>query len=330
MRRRLWDASVSVYVLLIVLLIGCIYDCHGVRYRDFVVPQEVRSGRNATLECQVDTWPKPLYSLAWWKDGAQFYRVAVTKSYHQVEVTAHPLSSSNINFAKLFPLPDVKVEVGRRMGEVVLLEVGVSASGTYTCEVVTDFPTFSQNLLSSNLTVVEPPATKPIISGFKGRYYPGEVLAPNCTILRTHPVPAISWFVNGNQVSGDIIEVRSNPDMTLTVVGRLILRLHKHHFQDGVFNLTCGALVGENLWSATSITARHAHPHRPKEVHLNSIFNHHDRSKLDGTRSINSVDMELSRPYQRLHSGGSSLQTSICKGCYILATSLSSAILLRG
>ena len=43
---------------------------------------------------------------------------------------------------------------GRGLGHVVLEEVGVAASGVYSCEAVADFPSFSQQLVSANLTVV--------------------------------------------------------------------------------------------------------------------------------------------------------------------------------
>lgn len=40
------------------------------------------------------------------------------------------------------------------LGHVVLQEVGVAASGSYSCEAVADFPSFSQHLVTANLTVV--------------------------------------------------------------------------------------------------------------------------------------------------------------------------------
>ncbi|MPC34921.1 hypothetical protein E2C01_028326 [Portunus trituberculatus] len=122
----------------------------GVRIQGVEVPGEVKAGEDVSLKCWVDPWPGPLYSLSWWKDGSQFYRAAVTAS--PISRDKPPSSGS---LATVFPVPGISVKAGGRgLGHVVLEEVGVAASGVYTCEAVADFPSFSQQLVSANLTVV--------------------------------------------------------------------------------------------------------------------------------------------------------------------------------
>ncbi|CAL4182403.1 unnamed protein product, partial [Meganyctiphanes norvegica] len=115
----------------------------------------------------------------------QFYRAAHT---HQPSLHIFPLDT----------LPNVKSGAGG-LGSVVLVNVDVRATGNYTCEAVADFPSFAHHSKSSLFTVLAEPATRPILSGYKHWYYPGELLSINCTILRTHPKPKIVWFFNDRQ-----------------------------------------------------------------------------------------------------------------------------------
>ncbi|XP_050719471.1 uncharacterized protein LOC127000092 [Eriocheir sinensis] len=225
----------------------------GVRIQGVEVPGEVQAGEDVSLRCRVDPWPGPLYSLSWWKDGAQFYRAAVT---------AFPAgrndTPSSGSLATVFPQPGLSVKVGGRgLGHVVLQAVTVAASGLYSCEAVADFPSFSQHLVSANLTVVDPPDTRPVVSGFRVRYRPGDQLTANCTVLRAHPLPTLTWFINSKKIvngSQKVVEVVPEEDLTSTLTGRVSIRLQHSHFVDATFNLTCGARVGAALWTATTIT----------------------------------------------------------------------------
>ncbi|KAK7071586.1 hypothetical protein SK128_020351, partial [Halocaridina rubra] len=273
-------------------------ECEAVNFQNFIVPKEIKAGGNTTLVCDVDPWPGPLYSISWWKDGVQFYRVAVTKSLPEKQSTLG--SSSHLRFARLFPLDGVTLKAGSRLGEVILDKVEAVASGTYTCEAVADFPSFSQNLISANLSVIEPPATRPILSGFKGHYHPGEILTANCTVLRSHPAPVVSWFVNHHMVRGKVLEVTRNDDHLFTLVSRLTLRLKENHFHDKLLNLTCDSRIGEALWSSNSIQASYSpvlkmnHVENQERWHLPSTMDDYMENALEGNLI----------PYQRLHSGG--------------------------
>nr|XP_053639297.1 uncharacterized protein LOC128693556 [Cherax quadricarinatus] len=235
-------------------------EAHGVYIRGVEVPVEAQAGKDVSLRCWVNPWPGQLYSLAWWKDGAQFYRSTAT--------------TSSVALVSLFPLPGLTLKEGSGgLGHVVLERVRVAATGSYTCEAVADFPSFSQHLVPANLTIVDPPDTGPLIAGYKIRYYPGEVLAASCTILRAHPVPAVSWFINSHQVEEgrqEVVEVNPEVDLTFTTTSKLTLRLKRHHFINDVINLTCGAQVGQRLWTSTTITTHRARPHkhtRPRKHH---------------------------------------------------------------
>nr|XP_045606867.1 uncharacterized protein LOC123763651 [Procambarus clarkii] len=258
----------------------------GVHIRGVEVPLEARAGEDVPLRCWVDPWQGPLYSLAWWKDGTQFYRSVLTTSVGSL--------------ASLFPLPGLTVKGGGGgMGHVVLVGVEVAASGTYSCEAVADFPSFSQHLVTANLTVVDPPDTRPVIAGYKTRYYPGEVLAANCTVLRAHPAPTVFWFINGHQVEEgrrEVMEVTLEADLTFTLTARFTLRLKRHHFVNDAVNLTCGAQVGQSFWTTTTVTTRRALPH-----HHHTALNHHLQEPTDDNKSP---------PHFGSHTGGTS--TTCC------------------
>ncbi|XP_063880475.1 uncharacterized protein LOC135111229 [Scylla paramamosain] len=276
--------TVTRFFLFVIVLKGS----RGVRIQGVEVPGEVEAGEDVSLKCWVDPWPGPLYSLSWWKDGSQFYRAAVTASPISRD---EPPSSGSL--ATVFPLPGVSVKTGGRgLGHVVLEEVGVAASGVYTCEAVADFPSFSQQLVSANLTVVDPPDTRPVVSGFRVRYRPGDQLTANCTVLRAHPPPTLTWFINGNKVkegSAEVIEILPEKDLTSTLTGKVSLPLHQSHFVDSAFNLTCGARIGESLWTATTIRG-----HLGQGPYLAS----------SGGNSPTYILGDHSQPFQSLHAGG--------------------------
>ncbi|XP_042217402.1 uncharacterized protein LOC121863005 [Homarus americanus] len=275
----------SVYTLATFILILYSKGSLSVYIRSVEVPKEARAEEDVSLWCLVDPWPGPLYSLSWWKDGSQFYRASVAYSIG--------------NLATVFALPGIKVKAGLGgLGHVVLQRVGVAATGTYVCEAVADFPTFSQHLVTANMTIIDPPATRPILVGYKIRYYPGEVLGVNCTVLRAHPTPVFTWFINGLQVEDgvqEVLEVTQEADLTRTTTARLTLRLKRHHFTNNEVNLTCGARVGHNLWITNSITTQRA---RPRQYH------HHLKKVKGGAGGHTPTN-----PQQSLQVGGSARGT---------------------
>ncbi|CAL4212427.1 unnamed protein product, partial [Meganyctiphanes norvegica] len=111
----------------------------GLRVSGVEVPRHLLVGQRATLKCHVDLEGETLYSLKWWKDGMQFYQFIPNNKPPAVVFTVEGIS---VNPAK------------SGLHEVELLDVQISSSGQYRCEVVAEAPTFTTHHLSANMTII--------------------------------------------------------------------------------------------------------------------------------------------------------------------------------
>ncbi|KAF3426703.1 hypothetical protein E2986_10687 [Frieseomelitta varia] len=104
-----------------------------------VVPEVVQRGQKVILRCHYDLENAPLYSLKWYRGRHEFYR------YTPSEEPA----------TKVFNITGIYVDDGNsNKSQVTLRDVDFALSGTFSCEVTADAPTFSTAYVSKNLTVV--------------------------------------------------------------------------------------------------------------------------------------------------------------------------------
>lgn len=106
------------------------------------VPESPTRGSTVELECRYDLERDQLYSLKWYKDGVEFLRYV-------------PRDRPRI---KVFHIKGLKVDTARSTNTTVVLDnVQHSASGTYSCEVSADAPTFDVASDEKKMVVTERP-----------------------------------------------------------------------------------------------------------------------------------------------------------------------------
>ncbi|XP_046383290.1 uncharacterized protein LOC124153925 [Ischnura elegans] len=150
-----------------------------------MLPAAVQAGDSATLICLYDLEGAPLYSVKWYKGRREFYR------YVPKEVPP----------TKVFPFPGIVVDLSKsNANQVELQDVQLHLSGNFSCEVSADAPAFSTAFVSEQMTVVDLPDRRPIITLEKSSYAVGQRLEANCTSLRSRPVANLTFYVNDVRV----------------------------------------------------------------------------------------------------------------------------------
>ncbi|KOC69498.1 hypothetical protein WH47_08032, partial [Habropoda laboriosa] len=151
-----------------------------------VVPEVVRRGQKVILRCHYDLQNAPLYSLKWYRGRYEFYRYTPSE-----EPTT-----------KFFNVTGIYVDAeNSNKSQVTLRDVDFALSGTFSCEVTADAPTFSTSHVSKNLTVVSVPEGKPVIVSERERYDQGDTLRANCSLPPSKPPAHLSFTLNNAAVS---------------------------------------------------------------------------------------------------------------------------------
>ncbi|XP_031845329.1 uncharacterized protein LOC116432475 [Nomia melanderi] len=153
-----------------------------------IVPEAVQRGQKAILRCHYDLEEAPLYTLKWYRGKHEFYR----------------FTPSEVPATKTFDIHGVNVDVANsNKSQVTLLNVDFGLSGTFSCEVTADAPTFSTASVSKNLTVVYLPMGAPTIKSERERYDPGDTLKANCSLPPSKPPAHLSFTLNNVAVDSN-------------------------------------------------------------------------------------------------------------------------------
>ncbi|XP_064097973.1 uncharacterized protein LOC135209212 [Macrobrachium nipponense] len=182
------SSFVIVLVATVTLLQGV---AQGIRITEIVVPDMIVAGGIGDLECRWKEDGDKLYSVKWYQAAEEFYRYT-PKAYPQLMI---------------FDTPTLDVDVKRSLGgHVVIANVTLDASGPFLCEVSADSPTFHTDSRQANLSVVDLPDTRPIISGVKRPYLPGDWVDITCTSKRSKPPPELSFTIDNEPAQAGWIE----------------------------------------------------------------------------------------------------------------------------
>ncbi|KAL0280496.1 UNVERIFIED_CONTAM: hypothetical protein PYX00_001766 [Menopon gallinae] len=85
--------------------------------------------------------------------------------------------------------------------QVKLNNLDFAASGHFTCTIAIERPIYTKESAPVELTVIEKQREDPKIVVRKAAYTVGEVLELNCTSEPARPTPAVTWLLNGKEVS---------------------------------------------------------------------------------------------------------------------------------
>ncbi|XP_034181140.1 uncharacterized protein LOC117604786 [Osmia lignaria lignaria] len=207
------------------------------------------------LRCEYDLGGEDLYSVKWYKDGAEFFR----------------FMPGSKPAGRDFPVDGVYVDVNKSdskqvtlLGQVNSRRGKVSLAGSYGCEVSSEGPSFLTIYGEANMSVAIPPKEPPTLHGLRPSYEAGETLYTECTSAPSYPPALLAFILNGKEVNKALTkELPSGSATEDSIVSstrlRLTLRLERHHFPGGTLTLTCqstlpgvvGARVLERMETAT-------------------------------------------------------------------------------
>ncbi|XP_012230893.1 platelet endothelial cell adhesion molecule-like [Linepithema humile] len=200
-----------------------------------VVPDVVQRGQEAILRCNYDLEAAPLYSLKWYRGRHEFYRFSPTED---------PTT-------KIFNISGIYVDpANSNKSQVTLRNVDFGLSGTFSCEVTADAPTFSTASVSKNLTVVSLPGGRPVIASERDRYDPGDMLRANCSLPPSKPPVHLSFTLNNIPVEATARQLRAK-DEDGAQWSEMSLTLQPFHYTNGQLNLRCTAQI-PGIYSTTS------------------------------------------------------------------------------
>ncbi|XP_076238377.1 uncharacterized protein LOC143181714 [Calliopsis andreniformis] len=208
-----------------------------------IVPEAVQRGQKAMLRCHYDLETAPLYCLKWYRGRHEFYR----------------FTPSEEPATKIFNISGIYVDVANsNKSQVTLRDVDFGLSGTFSCEVTADAPTFSTAFVSKNLTVVSLPEGKPIIVSERERYEPGDTLIANCSLPPSKPAAHLSFTLNNvavktyaahqpqqqPQQNWDHNDAASHADQQENLQWiEIRVKLLPSHYSNGQLNLRCSAQI---------------------------------------------------------------------------------------
>lgn len=192
-----------------------------------IVPDVVQRGQEVILRCHYDLQKAPLYSLKWYRGRHEFYRFSPSEDP----------STKIFNISGIYVDPD-----NSNKSQVTLRKVDFGLSGTFSCEVTADAPTFSTASGSKNLTVVSLPGGRPVIVSERERYDAGDLLKANCSLPSSKPPVYLSFTLNNMPV-----EATARQQLTKDENGaqwtEISLILQPFHYVNGQLNLRCTAQI---------------------------------------------------------------------------------------
>ncbi|XP_076231144.1 uncharacterized protein LOC143177200 [Calliopsis andreniformis] len=229
------------------------------------------------LKCEYDLGDKELYSVKWYKDGAEFF---------WFKPGSEPAGRD-------FPVEGVYVDVNRSDNKQVTLlgqannrRGKVNLAGSYGCEVSSEGPSFLTIYGEANMSVAIPPNERPTLQGLRPSYEAGDFLQAECTSASSYPPAKLAFVLNGKEVdkalTNELPTSGSSEDNIVSSTRlRLSLRLERHHFPGGTLSLTCqstlpgipGAKTMERTETATLAASNQRLAQEPPRSRSSSSFN---------------------------------------------------------
>lgn len=211
------------------------------RIQSIDVPKYAKVGDTLVLGCNFVIGSDQLYSVKWYKDNMEFYRYVPKDSPRAQEFGVAGVSVS------LDRSGDKTVEIPR---------ISLDTAGTYMCEVSSEAPRFKTVEASTDLTVIHPPSSPPLLTAHPthdGRYRVGDMFELNCTSPPSKPPAKLRYFINNQMDDGShtVMHRSVGKDGLISPTLTLSTRLARDNFQGGVIRVRCEAII-YTLWGESS------------------------------------------------------------------------------
>ncbi|KOC69678.1 hypothetical protein WH47_07865, partial [Habropoda laboriosa] len=130
---------------------------------------------------------------------------------------------------------------------IKLKDVRFEASGSYSCQVSMTTPIYSQPSESVQMKVIVPQTENPKITFKKNMYMVGDSLEANCSSSAAHPVPHLTWYINGKEVDISLVNhypyTRHNNQL-FSATAKLTIEVSELHAgENGYLEISCYATI---------------------------------------------------------------------------------------
>ncbi|KAG1667794.1 hypothetical protein GQR58_018250 [Nymphon striatum] len=206
----------------------------GISITKLNIPRYVYIKQNVTLNCHFDLNGSRLYSVKWYKDNTEIYRFIPS---HKPEVKIYHTKGVVLDRFKSKP------------GSIVILEAVEDTSGTYACEISGEEPDYPTKYIEKEMTIVEVPQEKPLITGIRTNYQVGDTVSVNCTSLTSIYKTKLTWYVNDRMVRWDLadeeeIQWYKNGSQKMSLGLNFVVR-HRH-VRSGLIRIKCKAVIASS------------------------------------------------------------------------------------
>ncbi|XP_065218047.1 uncharacterized protein LOC135843923 [Planococcus citri] len=185
------------------------------------VPRYVLVKRSVTFKCEYNAPFDHIHKVEWLKGDR--------KLFHYVKGRNPPFYN--------FTIPGGKINWFQTNASQLTLEnIDFKASGVYSCIVTTETPIYTKQSEEKHLMVVQLQTQNPKITFNRRKYAIGEWLEVNCTSGFAHPVPELTWLLNGNEVNS--YSIKTFPEQSSYISTMQISFQIKEEHNSG-FVLTC-------------------------------------------------------------------------------------------
>ncbi|XP_064114853.1 uncharacterized protein LOC135221048 [Macrobrachium nipponense] len=232
-----FTASGPYLALALVLVVQGVTE--GIRVTKVQVPESLVVGDSAWLDCGFEEEDDHVYTLKWYLGLHEFYR----------------WTPAEIHEDKIFPLPsafEIDLENSRR-GRVRVLNVTLAATGNFRCEISGEAPFFRTSFGTATMTVVDPPDSKPAITGIKKQYRLRDFVDVNCTSINAKPAPEITFYIDNELAEPAWVMTYPAVNDTnglMNVTKGLKFELHPNIKTNGKMQLKCTS-ASHLYWQST-------------------------------------------------------------------------------
>nr|XP_031839065.1 uncharacterized protein LOC116429832 [Nomia melanderi] len=196
-----------------------------------IAPSYVTHGSEATLHCNHSVHDDYLHKVEFMKDDKKILQYIKDRNPPFVEWRVDGANMQYLENGTTIKLTDVRFK----------------ASGSYSCQVSTSTPIYTAASEPVSMKVIEPQTENPKITFKKSMYVVGESLEANCTSSAAHPVPQLTWFINGEEV--DIALVNHYPytrhnDQLMSATAKLMIEVSALHAgENGYLEISCYSTI---------------------------------------------------------------------------------------
>ncbi|XP_006617199.1 uncharacterized protein LOC102679113 [Apis dorsata] len=196
-----------------------------------IAPRYVTYNSTATMHCNHSVPDEFLHKVEFMKDDKRILQYIKDRKppFHRGDVEG--ASMEHFENGTTIKLKNLRFE----------------ASGSYHCLVTMTTPIYTEHSESVPMKVIVPQTENPKITFKKNSYIVGESLEANCTSSAAHPVPHLTWYINGKEV--DISLVNHYPhthhkNQLMSATAKLVIEVSALHTgKNGNLEISCHSTI---------------------------------------------------------------------------------------